>query len=1133
MAGQGSKSILTIGIRLDRVEQEMRTMRTNVLSGTDAVGKLRTGLSETNNTVRLTRNALMGLSKAFGQANKAVTTGLSDVEYQVQKLRRAVAQLTANDKKQQHALKEQGKAYKATQKELKTTRKEMAKLHKQMQDNNKIFGSWNGMVKNFARTMVGIGSATVLYGLARGFVGLISQAKEFEKAIVGVAKTTDLEFTKLAELQTKVQEISVAYGNPREHVAEITRLGGQLGIRGVQDLALFTETVTQLELATNLTSTSAATSLARVLKLTATTIEDGAKRLANAYVTLGNSFAAVETEIATRTLDLAPVLGRFGYAPDVVAGFGTAAALSQVQSQSLATALNKLLIGLDQVVGNFDETNEGMRVLSGLFQDMTNNQIRTAVEGRDEGFLVELIARLREFTPLSQQSMLQVLGLSDVRTQKALYAILPLIRETYQTAIGARTGKQDIDVEVARRRQSLYNRLDVSVQRSMNALDKVGYRLLGFVTNLSEGLSYVVDPMSGYIDGILGAFGDMTGGLLSFATKITSAKEDFTSMGSLSKHVSETFSTIRAEIYRTKLIVRRLLFPEQPIIQKEGGAKEEEGYYGMFSMPRTMVKGSMQLLRMFNDRYDPRQPSLLGISGFPTAGGVDARQKYLKVRDSYEAKYGGDEEDLRVYHNYLTTPVKELASLVEKGELDKHTFQRILYDKASRYKEDIELTVQDLDNLWDVHAKVIRNLEDLEILPGGFMTEMLQFDPPDDNKPVTMGQVRDYKNRTLAQVKAWEKLDFLLPGTAERFLNAPESEQEKTLVQIRNEMRKRAKVEAKKRKARQKLLRNAAFGFDPAVGIMSRKEYLDHIGEQREWRESMNERRGDYLRSQQEEEQKRQNERARHAWGFEYGYGIMSRSATLDRVEEMREFRENRNAGRGSVARARWAREAERRRGFLQEQGEGGYMMRTTTAEVISQQQETLISAWTNVTDNMANSIGDLVRGTIELRDVFKNVLIEMQNEMIKAFITNPLKQGLGQITRDVITGSSDSLFLRNVGSLFGSTAGAASSLSSSIGPAGRPIPPLAAGGDVLAPGLALVGEKGPEFLSLPQGARVTPLDRMAGNVNLALNVNDVIDPAVFERIIDERTPEIIARAEEVITSKLRGNSQTAQAFRR
>jgi hypothetical protein len=43
-------------------------------------------------------------------------------------------------------------------------------------------------------------------------------------------------------------------------------------------------------------------------------------------------------------------------------------------------------------------------------------------------------------------------------------------------------------------------------------------------------------------------------------------------------------------------------------------------------------------------------------------------------------------------------------------------------------------------------------------------------------------------------------------------------------------------------------------------------------------------------------------------------------------------------------------------------------------------------------------------------------------------------------------------------------------------------IPMLAEGGDITKSGRVLVGERGPEILDLPNGARVTPLDKNSGN---------------------------------------------------
>ena len=69
-------------------------------------------------------------------------------------------------------------------------------------------------------------------------------------------------------------------------------------------------------------------------------------------------------------------------------------------------------------------------------------------------------------------------------------------------------------------------------------------------------------------------------------------------------------------------------------------------------------------------------------------------------------------------------------------------------------------------------------------------------------------------------------------------------------------------------------------------------------------------------------------------------------------------------------------------------------------------------------------------------------------------------------------------------------------------------IPKLAKGGLVMRGGSALVGEAGPELLSLPRGAQVTPLDK-AGQ-SIVININDA---KVFDTRDGERLGELIVKS--------------------
>jgi phage-related protein len=63
-------------------------------------------------------------------------------------------------------------------------------------------------------------------------------------------------------------------------------------------------------------------------------------------------------------------------------------------------------------------------------------------------------------------------------------------------------------------------------------------------------------------------------------------------------------------------------------------------------------------------------------------------------------------------------------------------------------------------------------------------------------------------------------------------------------------------------------------------------------------------------------------------------------------------------------------------------------------------------------------------------------------------------------------------------------------------------IPMLAEGGNITGSGTVMVGERGPELLTLPKGAQVTPLDRTGGNTivyNAAPNVSFDAEESLFQ----------------------------------
>ena len=70
-------------------------------------------------------------------------------------------------------------------------------------------------------------------------------------------------------------------------------------------------------------------------------------------------------------------------------------------------------------------------------------------------------------------------------------------------------------------------------------------------------------------------------------------------------------------------------------------------------------------------------------------------------------------------------------------------------------------------------------------------------------------------------------------------------------------------------------------------------------------------------------------------------------------------------------------------------------------------------------------------------------------------------------------------------------------------------VPALAGGGDIFGAGFALVGERGPELLNLPRGARVSPLTTNIGETHITITINLAGAFIGAEEIADQILPAI------------------------
>lgn len=173
-------------------------------------------------------------------------------------------------------------------------------------------------------------SSTALSGLG---LAAFYEGKKFESAFAGVKKTVEGTEAQFEALRQGILDMSERMPESAADIASVAEAAGQLGI-ATDNILDFTETMTMLGTATNLTANEAATALARFANITQMS-PDNFDKLGATIVALGNNFATTESEIvamATRIASTGEIVG-----------------LSETEIMALAATLSSL--GIEAEVG--------------------------------------------------------------------------------------------------------------------------------------------------------------------------------------------------------------------------------------------------------------------------------------------------------------------------------------------------------------------------------------------------------------------------------------------------------------------------------------------------------------------------------------------------------------------------------------------------------------------------------------------------------------------------------------------------------------------------------------------------------------------------------------------------------------
>ncbi len=161
--------------------------------------------------------------------------------------------------------------------------------------------------------------------------GAIKAAVDFESSFAGIRKTVDATGAQFKELETGMREMAKIKPVDVNTLNKIGEIGGQLGI-GANGILAFTDVVSDMTIATELSADAAASALARIATLTKTP-KEGFRALGDTIAALGDAGSSTEAQI----VDFA----------QRIAGTGTLAGLTANQILAISASMSDLGIEAD------------------------------------------------------------------------------------------------------------------------------------------------------------------------------------------------------------------------------------------------------------------------------------------------------------------------------------------------------------------------------------------------------------------------------------------------------------------------------------------------------------------------------------------------------------------------------------------------------------------------------------------------------------------------------------------------------------------------------------------------------------------------------------------------------------------
>ena len=251
----------------------------------------------------------------------------------------------------------------------------------------------------------------------------VTAAQEMDEAYRDMRKTVNGTEQQFADLKKAAIDFSKTHVTSAEQMLSIMAIGGELGVL-TEDLQAFAETVSNLDVATNLDTEEAASSLGKLANITHMTADEY-DNYADALVRLGNNGASTEdqiVDIATRIGSMGTIVGMT--VPEILA-LSSSIASTGMKTEAAGTAIANTFSDIESAVANGGDALDAFAYVAGTSADEFANSWETKPIEAFKQF-IEGLNRI-ESEGGSAVATLEEMGITGERQKQSILGLMQTI----------------------------------------------------------------------------------------------------------------------------------------------------------------------------------------------------------------------------------------------------------------------------------------------------------------------------------------------------------------------------------------------------------------------------------------------------------------------------------------------------------------------------------------------------------------------------------------------------------------------------------------------------------------------------------------------------------------------------------